>query len=198
MRVGAVGRELRASLSVLWTRRFGTFWGASLLSNIGTWAQQVAEPWLLLSLGAPPFLIGLDSFATNAPVVLGGAAMTVSSTSANSLLQSTASPRLLGQTASLFMLAMRGGLSLGSLLTGASIAGLGVRHALLVNGLVAVAANVAIGRTWVRSKLPVGLGVSPGASVNQSFDTSERAAKEGRGGATWPRRWRRSAARSGP
>jgi hypothetical protein len=39
----------RQSLGLLRTRRFGTFWFASLLSNIGTWAQQVAEPWLLLS-----------------------------------------------------------------------------------------------------------------------------------------------------
>jgi MFS family permease len=60
----------RASVSLLATRRFGTFWFASLLSSMGTWAQQVAEPWLLLSLGASPFLIGLDSFATDAPVWL--------------------------------------------------------------------------------------------------------------------------------
>jgi MFS family permease len=57
-----------ASLSLLRTRRFGTFCFASLLSNLGTWAQQVAEPWLLLSLGASSFLIGLDSFAMAAPV----------------------------------------------------------------------------------------------------------------------------------
>ncbi len=50
------------------TRRFGVFWIASLLSNIGTWAQQVAQPWLLLSIGASPVLVGLDSFAMNAPV----------------------------------------------------------------------------------------------------------------------------------
>jgi len=66
----------RESLALLRTRRFGTFWIASLLSNIGTWAQQVAEPWLLLSLGASSFLIGLDSFAMNAPIwfltLLGG------------------------------------------------------------------------------------------------------------------------------
>jgi predicted MFS family arabinose efflux permease len=60
----------RESLSLLGTRRFGTFWFASLLSSIGTWAQQVAEPWLLLTLGASSFLIGLDSFAMNAPVWL--------------------------------------------------------------------------------------------------------------------------------
>lgn len=61
---------LRESLGLLFTRRFGTFWFASLLSSIGTWAQQVAEPWLLLSLGASSFVIGLDSFAMNAPVWL--------------------------------------------------------------------------------------------------------------------------------
>ena len=58
------------SLRLLFTRRFGTFWFASLLSNIGTWAQQVAQPWLLLSLGASPFLLGLDNFAMGAPVLL--------------------------------------------------------------------------------------------------------------------------------
>ena len=68
---------LSESLKLLYTRRFGTFWLASLLSNIGTWAQQVAQPWLLLSLGASPFLIGLDAFALGAPVwlltLIGGA-----------------------------------------------------------------------------------------------------------------------------
>ena len=59
-----------ASFRLLRTRRFGTFWFASLLSNIGTWAQQVAQPWLLLSLGASPFLLGLDAFALAAPVFL--------------------------------------------------------------------------------------------------------------------------------
>jgi len=38
------------SLNLLWTQRFGTFCLASLPSNIGTWAQKVAKPWLLLSL----------------------------------------------------------------------------------------------------------------------------------------------------
>ncbi len=46
------------------------FWFASLLSNIGSWAQMVAEPWLLLRLGASPFLVGLDSFALSMPVLL--------------------------------------------------------------------------------------------------------------------------------
>ncbi len=62
--------SFRQSLDLLFTRRFGTFCIASLLSNLGTWAQQVVEPWLLLSLGASSFVIGLDTFATSAPVWL--------------------------------------------------------------------------------------------------------------------------------
>ncbi|MDE2258740.1 MAG: MFS transporter [Betaproteobacteria bacterium] len=62
------GSTFGESISLLKTRRFGTFWFASFLSNIGTWAQQVAQPWLLLSLGASPFLLGLDVFALGAPI----------------------------------------------------------------------------------------------------------------------------------
>ena len=60
-------RAFNESIRLLRTRRFGTFVFASLLSNIGTWAQQVAQPWLLLSLGASSFVIGLDAFAQGAP-----------------------------------------------------------------------------------------------------------------------------------
>jgi MFS family permease len=61
---------LRRSLALLFTRRFGTFWFASFLANIGTWAQQVAQPWLMLSLGASSVLLGVDSFAAGAPALL--------------------------------------------------------------------------------------------------------------------------------
>jgi len=60
----------RQSLRLLRTPRFGTYFTATLLSNIGMWSQQVAEPWLLLSLGASSFLIGLDTFVQSAPVFL--------------------------------------------------------------------------------------------------------------------------------
>ncbi len=300
-------KRFRESLGLLATRRFGSFWFASLLSSIGTWAQQVAEPWLLLNLGASSFLIGLDSFAMNAPVLLltlvGGAladrsdrrrvitvfqsiqmlcptaivilllahrvqpwmivglsvvvgitdalsmpsfqsivpsivpreqiasglalnstqfnlsrilgpAIAASSPASarwraswsarrrmcpssgsrfgfcragprhtrrlgsdragsvvlgNSALvdvgrrfdddqqhrgelapASTASPQLLGQTVGLYMLAMRGGISLGALLTGAVAGLLGVRHALLLDGLAALAVQSAVARMWFR------------------------------------------------
>ena len=48
------------------------------------------------------------------------------------------------------MLAVRGGTSLGGLLTGATIGWLGVRHALLLNGALAVVAQLVIGRGWLR------------------------------------------------
>jgi hypothetical protein len=48
------------------------------------------------------------------------------------------------------MLAMRGGLALGSLLTGLSASLVGVRYALLINGLLAVLAQAVIGWQWLR------------------------------------------------
>ena len=90
------------------------------------------------------------------PVLMAGAgaAMAVSNTSANALLQATASPRLLGRTVSLFMLATRGGIPIGALLTGLSIEAFGVRAALFVNGAVALALHLAIGRAWLRPRPP--------------------------------------------
>lgn len=55
------------SARLLGTRRYGAFWFASLLSNLGTWMQSVAEPWLVLSISGSSFLLGLDAFAMNAP-----------------------------------------------------------------------------------------------------------------------------------
>ncbi|MGA8640532.1 MFS transporter [Candidatus Binatus sp.] len=68
--------SLLSSVRLLLTRRFGSFWVGSLLSNLGTWMQQVAEPWLILSMSGSSFLLGLDAFAMDAPVwiltLLGG------------------------------------------------------------------------------------------------------------------------------
>jgi hypothetical protein len=49
------------------------------------------------------------------------------------------------------MLAMRGGLSIGSLLTGAAVSFLGVRYALLINGMIAVVIHAMVGQNWLRS-----------------------------------------------
>jgi predicted MFS family arabinose efflux permease len=108
--------------------------------------------------GAVVVLVALNPWFWGLPalLVVAGLAMTISNTSANALLQATAPPALRGQTVSLYMLAMRGGLSVGSLLTGLSVHLLGVRQGLLVNGLLAVTAQLAVGRQWLRSPLPNG------------------------------------------
>ena len=106
-----------------------------------------------LAFGAVVALVALNPWFWGLPalLVLAGAAMTVSNTAANSLLQATAAPEVLGQTVSLYMLAMRGGISLGALLTGATVGLLGVQRALLLNGLVAVVAQAAVARRWLRA-----------------------------------------------
>src|SRR5690242_16561025 len=66
----------RNNLQLLQDRKFGFYWVGSLFSNMGTWMQQVAEPWLILSLTGSSVLLGLDAFAMDAPVwvliLLGG------------------------------------------------------------------------------------------------------------------------------
>jgi hypothetical protein len=71
-------------------------------------------------------------------LIVAGLSMNISNTSANTLLQATAPPRLLGQTVSLYMLALRGGVSIGSFVTGITVGLVGVREALLLNGGLAV------------------------------------------------------------
>ena len=78
-------------------------------------------------------------------------AMTMSNTSANTLLQSASSTAVRGQTVSLFMLAMRGGMALGGLFTGLSISLLGVRYALLFNGLLALLCQMVVAIYWARN-----------------------------------------------
>ncbi len=58
------------ALRALRSRNFAILWFGNLLSNTGTWMQQVAEPWLVLRLSNSPFLLGLDSFMTDAPIWL--------------------------------------------------------------------------------------------------------------------------------
>jgi MFS family permease len=112
--------------------------------------------WFAVGYGAILVLVALNPlfWGLLALLVLAGVAMSVSNISANTLLQATAPSQLRGQTVSLYMLAMRGGISVGSLLTGISVSLLGVRHALLINGAFAVAAHVVVGREWLRSPLP--------------------------------------------
>jgi MFS family permease len=80
--------------------------------------------------------------------------MTVSNAAANTLSQAATPARIRGQSVSLFMLATHGGASLGSLVTGLTVSQFGVREALLINGVLLVAAHLAIGRAWMHGDPP--------------------------------------------
>jgi MFS family permease len=112
--------------------------------------------WFAVGYGGVLALAALDPWSWGLPVlfVFAGVSMTASNASANTLVQSSAPARIRGQSVSLFMLAVRGGVSIGSLLTGMSVSALGVREALLINGVLAIVAHLAIGRAWIRSPLP--------------------------------------------
>ena len=81
-------------------------------------------------------------------LALGGAAMALCDTSANTLILAQAPAQLRGQAVALLTLAMRGGLAVGSLLTGILVNRLGVREALLINGIAAIAAQIWVARSW--------------------------------------------------
>jgi predicted MFS family arabinose efflux permease len=100
-------------------------------------------------------LAAINPWAWGLPILLvfAGLSMSVSNTSANSPLQATVAASRRGRTISLFMLATRGGMSIGSLLTGISVSLFGVRYALLINGLLALATHIMIGRRWTRKAL---------------------------------------------
>jgi MFS family permease len=46
------------------------FWGGCLLSNIGTWMQNVAQGWLVLELSNSSFWLGMVGFAASFPFLL--------------------------------------------------------------------------------------------------------------------------------
>jgi len=91
-------------------------------------------------------------------LVIAGATLSMTNTLINTLLQVTSSPSRRGQTISLVMFAMRGGMALGSLATGAMVGIVGVRTALVVNGVLAMAAQLTLGALWLRSRLPEDIG----------------------------------------
>lgn len=63
-----------ASGSSAWSpfrhRAFAVLWGASLLSNVGTWMHDVGAGWLMTSLSPSPLMVSLVQAATSLPVFL--------------------------------------------------------------------------------------------------------------------------------
>jgi predicted MFS family arabinose efflux permease len=110
--------------------------------------------WFSLAFAAIVVLVALNPWAWGLPVLftLAGLAMTAGNVSVNAFIQIAAPPSLRGRSISLYMLAMRGGLSIGGLLTGLSMNWLGVRHALLLNGVLALALQAANAHGWLQHR----------------------------------------------
>src|SRR6266446_5103993 len=64
------GRMLSRMLAAFTYRDFRVLWIGSCTSSIGTWMQNVAENWLVLSLTGSAFLLGLDAFMQQLPIML--------------------------------------------------------------------------------------------------------------------------------
>ncbi len=58
------------TFSALGVARYRWIWIGSFISNLGMWVQKVAQPWVILQLSASPFLLGLDGFLQDIPLLL--------------------------------------------------------------------------------------------------------------------------------
>ncbi len=51
-------------------REFRLMWFGACTSSIGTWMQVVAQQWLVFSISKSAFMLGLDGFLGQIPIVL--------------------------------------------------------------------------------------------------------------------------------
>lgn len=49
-------------------RNYRLYYGGQIVSLTGTWMQQIAQAWLMYSLTGSPWMLGIASFASRAPV----------------------------------------------------------------------------------------------------------------------------------
>ncbi len=62
--------NLPEAVRALRNRNFRLFWTGNFLSNIGTWMQNVAQGWLVLTLTNSSFWLGVVGFAGSIPFLL--------------------------------------------------------------------------------------------------------------------------------
>ncbi|MGH9668924.1 MAG: MFS transporter, partial [Terriglobales bacterium] len=62
--------EMPRVLRALRHHDFRYFWAGNLLSNVGTWMQNVAQGWLVLELSNSAFWLGVVGFAASAPMLV--------------------------------------------------------------------------------------------------------------------------------
>jgi MFS family permease len=58
------------TFSALSQPNYRLMWLGAIVSNIGTWIQKIAQPWLILSLTGSSFLLGLDGFMQDFPLLV--------------------------------------------------------------------------------------------------------------------------------
>jgi MFS family permease len=61
---------LRNALKAFGYRDFRLMWAGAFTSSVGTWMQEVAQNWLILTMTGSTFLLGLDAFLGDAPFLL--------------------------------------------------------------------------------------------------------------------------------
>ncbi|MCI0625962.1 MAG: MFS transporter [Acidobacteria bacterium] len=61
---------LKRTFQALSYREFRVLWLGAFTSTVGTWMQKVAQSWLVLMLTGSAFLLGLDAFLGDAPILL--------------------------------------------------------------------------------------------------------------------------------
>jgi len=61
---------LRRVFKAFHYRDFRLLWFGACTSSIGTWMQSVAQSWLVLTISGSAFLLGLDGFLGQIPIVL--------------------------------------------------------------------------------------------------------------------------------
>ncbi len=66
----APGRAVSSAWSPLHNGLFRSLWIATIVSNVGTWMQDVGAGWLMTSLSSSPSLVALVEAADSIPVML--------------------------------------------------------------------------------------------------------------------------------
>ena len=61
---------LRRVFKAFHYRDFRLLWLGACTSSIGTWMQKLAQSWLVLDISGSPFLLGLDAFLGEIPILL--------------------------------------------------------------------------------------------------------------------------------
>src|SRR5262245_35026275 len=65
-----LGGRLSHTFRALHNRDFRLFWSGQVVSNTGTWAQSIAQAWLVLRLTDSPLALGTVTMLQALPVLL--------------------------------------------------------------------------------------------------------------------------------